>query len=264
MAEGGYEFGYDDPDLDDKLDNDDDDLPFTKEDIKAAARMIPDTENTLNETAPFKPGLSSMPYHGGESYEMPSYDERTPLIEKDSIDDIQRRFGNLRNPYTNLLRTDVPPPPNAIDFIDKDAEIQKARNFIKDRYPNAQVDKMNLKFSSDPKKPLEIVVIGPRGGQTKVLLDDGSGLQKKFLNASFVKKSLGESYEELSRKESQIIFSETQKLLEDEVSLKKAEAERKKQDDANSARQKTERIRSEFISQQEERIRVEESLDKKR
>ena len=259
MAEGGY-FGYDDPDLDDNLD---DDLPFTKEDIEAAARMIPDTENTLNETAPFNPGLSSTPYHGGESYEMPSYDERTPLIEKDSIDDIQRRLENLRNPITNLLRTDVPPPPNALDFIDKEAEIQKARNFMKDRYPNAQVENMKLQFSSDPIHPFDIVVIGPRSGQTKVFLDDGSGLQKKFLNASFVKKSLGESYEELSRKESQIIFSETQNLLEDKVSLKKAEAERKKQDDANSARQKTERIRSQFISQQEERIRVEESLDKK-
>ena len=265
MAEGGGEFGYEDPYTDYKLDKDDDGgkLPFTIEDIQSIARMIPDTENTLNETAPFNPGLSSTPYHGGESYEMPSYDERTPLIEKDSVEDIERRLQNLRNPTTGMLRTDVPPPPNAVDLIDKDAEIQRARNFIKDRYPNAQVDKLVLQFSTDSKKPLEIVVIGPRGGPTKVLLDDGSGLQKKFLNLAFVKKYLGESYEELSRKESQIIFSETQKLLEDKVSLKKAEAERKKQDDANSARQKTERIRSEFISQQEERIRVEESLDKK-
>ena len=265
LAEGGFEFGYDDPDLDDKIDKDDDGDNFnlTMEDIDAVARMIPNTENTLNETAPFNPGSSSTPYHGGESYEMPSYDERTPLIERDSVEDIERRLQNLRNPTTGFLRTDIPAPPNPRFLIDVAAEIQKVKNFIKSRYPNAKVEEMNLQFSNNPKKPFEIVIKGPKGGETKVLLDDGSGFQKKFLEAAFVKKYLGESYEELSRKESQIIFSETQKLLEDKVSLKKAKAERNKQDDAYSARQKTERIRSEYISQQEEIIRVEESLDKK-
>ena len=191
MAEGGNEFGYEDPKLDYALDNDDDKYQLTKDDIIDVARMIPSTENTLNETAPFVPSGSSTPYHGGEVLEMPSYDERTPLFERDSVEDIEKRLQNLRNPRTGMLRTDVPPPPNAIDFIDKDAEIQKARNFIKDRYPNAQVDKMNLKFSSDPKKPLEIVVMGPRGGQTKVLLDDGSGLQKKIPQFIFCKKIFG-------------------------------------------------------------------------
>ena len=133
---------------------------------------------------------------------------------------------------------------------------------IKARFPNAKVENMKLQFSTDPKKPFEIVVKGPKGGQTKVFLDDGSGFQKKFLNTTFIKKSLGESFEELSRKESQSIYEETQNLLKDEVSLKDAEAEKKKQIEANSARRETERIRSEFISRQEEIIRRGESSEK--
>ena len=178
MAEGGYEFGYDDPDLDDKLDNNDSKLPFTSDDINYAATLIPATEEKLSVTAPFVPSASSTPYHGGESFELPSYDERTPFIEKDSIEDIQRRLENLRNGDTGMLRTDVQLPPNPRDLIDEGAEIKKVRNFIKARFPNAKVNDMVMQFSKNPKTPLDIVVLGPKGGETKVLLNDGSGLQK--------------------------------------------------------------------------------------
>ena len=265
MADGGFDFGYDDPDLDYKIDHDDYDDDDDGEDNSFLAqrkRAIAEKQKTLNETAPFRPGFSSTPYHGGESVEMPSYDERTPLIERDSVEDIERRLQNLRNPTTGLLRTDVPAPPNPRDLIDEGVEIQKVRNFIKARYPNAKVDEMNLKFSTDPKKPFEIVVKGPRTGETKVLLNDGSGFQKKLLNATFIKKSLGESYEELSRKESQIIYGETQNLLKDKIGLKNAEAEKEKLNDAQRMRQETERIRSDFINLQEERIRRGDSSER--
>ena len=38
---------------------------------------------------------------------------------------------------------------------------------------------------------MDIVILGPKGGETKVVLNDGSGLQKSFLNLTFVKKALG-------------------------------------------------------------------------
>ena len=38
---------------------------------------------------------------------------------------------------------------------------------------------------------MDIVVLGPKGGETKVVLNDGSGLQKSFLNLTYVKKALG-------------------------------------------------------------------------
>ena len=128
MAEGGGEFGHDNPILDNDLDNDDSDIQITRSDIDAAAQMIPETEDKLSVTAPFVPSGSSTPYHGGEAFEMPSYDERTPLIGKDSIEDIDRRLQALRNPTTGILRTDVPAPPNPRDFIDEAEEIQKAEN----------------------------------------------------------------------------------------------------------------------------------------
>lgn len=37
---------------------------------------------------------------------------------------------------------------------------------------------------------MNIVVLGPKGGEAKIALHDGRGLQKDFLNKSFVKKSL--------------------------------------------------------------------------
>ena len=155
MADGGYEFGYKDPDLDNLLDNDDSDYQFTKEDIDAAAIMIPKIEERLSVTAPFVPSGSSTPYHGGESYEMPSYYERTPLKITDEY--LQRRLDNLRNGDTGMLRTDVPIPPNPRDLIDEGAEIKKVRNFIKARFPNAKVNDMVMRFSKDPKTPLDII-----------------------------------------------------------------------------------------------------------
>ena len=38
---------------------------------------------------------------------------------------------------------------------------------------------------------MEIVIISARSGETKIALDDGSGLRKDFLDKTFVKKALG-------------------------------------------------------------------------
>ena len=56
MAEGGGEFGYDDPDLDHDIDNDgwDDDWD--------------DDQEVGNRTRPFQPTASSTPYHGWEQH----------------------------------------------------------------------------------------------------------------------------------------------------------------------------------------------------
>ena len=54
MAEGGYEFGYPDPDLDHKPDHHDDN----------------DDEQEVDTTRPFQPTEASTPYHRGEQHEM--------------------------------------------------------------------------------------------------------------------------------------------------------------------------------------------------
>ena len=53
MAEGGGDFGYDDPDLDYNIDHDDD-----------------DDEQEVDTTRPFQPGAASTPYNGGGQFEM--------------------------------------------------------------------------------------------------------------------------------------------------------------------------------------------------
>jgi len=71
MAEGGGEFGYEDPELDNRLDHDDD-----------------DEEQEVDKTHPFQPGAASTPYqpgdpyHGGEQTEM-----RTMLHEQSGLPD---------------------------------------------------------------------------------------------------------------------------------------------------------------------------------
>ena len=78
---------------------------------------------------------------------------------------------------------------NPLSEEDKARQIQRVKNLIKAEYPNAKVDNMVIRFSK--KRPMDIVLLGPKGGETKIVLDNGSGLQKSFLNLPSVKKALG-------------------------------------------------------------------------
>ena len=42
-----------------------------------------------------------------------------------------------------------------------------------------------------------IVLLGPRGGETKIIKDNGSDFQQNFLNLTYVKRALGKSFEEI-------------------------------------------------------------------
>ena len=62
---------------------------------------------------------------------------------------------------------------------------------------------------------MDIVVFGPKGGETKIVLNDGSGLQKSFLNQTFVKKALGPPGREIINRE-EVNMMKRQKELEKE------------------------------------------------
>ena len=55
---------------------------------------------------------------------------------------------------------------------------------------------------------MEIVVLGKKGGETKIILDNGRDFQKSFLKLSYVKSSLGESFEQIQEKRNQEILKE--------------------------------------------------------
>ena len=76
---------------------------------------------------------------------------------------------------------------------EKNEEITRVRDFIKKKYPNFNWRKLVITFSK--KMPGVIVAVGPMGGKTKIILDDGTGFRKDFLNKEFVKKALGPSSE---------------------------------------------------------------------
>jgi len=104
MAEGGGEFGHEDPDLDMRLGHDSD-----------------EGEQEVDTTRPFQPGAASIPYqpgdpyHGGEQTEMSTfpheqsglpdtcYQEETPLLGRTpSISDLQKE-SYLRQKLKKLL-----------------------------------------------------------------------------------------------------------------------------------------------------------------
>ena len=66
---------------------------------------------------------------------------------------------------------------------------------------------------------MNIVVFGPRGGENEVVLNDGSGLQKKFLNLTFVKKALGPPAKQIITQTS-VDIMKRQKVLEKKGLLK--------------------------------------------
>lgn len=159
MAEGGGDFGFEDPKLDRAIDNND---------------MTDEKDRTWG----FGPGEASTPY-GGEQYEMqtmvheqsglPSYDDETiPLLSPDKDAELSRRLANLReNAETGLLDISKIPKvlKNPLSEEEKEEQIRRVKNFIKSRYPYANVD--NLVTGYSQKNSMELVVKGKRGGETK-------------------------------------------------------------------------------------------------
>ena len=109
-----------------------------------------------------------------------SYDDRTPLIGP-SFEEISRRLDKLReNEITGLIVTSEIPDArvNPLSEKDKEEQIKRVKRLIKARFPNANVANLTIRYST--KSPMELVVLGPKGGETKIVLGDGSGLQKSF------------------------------------------------------------------------------------
>ena len=209
MAEGGGDFGFHDPELDHAIDN---------------------GEQEVDTTRPFQPGAASTPYQ--EQYEMQtmqheqsglpdtSYEETPFLRRSGSITDaeLERRFKALREDTmtgiidtTKMMDTSI----NPLSEEDRAIQIERVKKLIKASYPNANVNNLVIAFSR--KRPLDIVILGPRGGETKVVLDNGSGLQSKFLNLTFVKKELGTPAK-------QIISQTSANIIKRQKELKKERA----------------------------------------
>ena len=225
MATGGGDFSYEDPGLDKRLEHDDD-------------------EQEVDRTRPFQLGAASTPYHGGETIEMQtrqhektglplgpetSYQETsdtTPLLGIKNITDeeVERRLKRLRrDPVTGLLDTkNVDTRENLLSVEDHKIEIEKVKDFIRARYKEPNFKDLGvIRFST--KKPIDIVNVGPNGGETKILLDNGKCFRADFLNKTFVKKSLGTRVEQIITEDRSSIREECSQLRAAEKQLEQAE-----------------------------------------
>ena len=179
MAEGGY----------DRIPEwyDDDDTEY------------PDDDNA-DQTTPFFPKGASTPYQANvqEEIGMKKFQKsdrpETSYAETSfggvDFEDLTKRFEKLKkNTKTGLLDTTKIPDKFVPNEEIKQEQIRRFKEFLKSRFPNNEIEKYPITYSR--KKPMELVVLGPKGGETQILLSDGSDFTSKFLNATFVKKVLG-------------------------------------------------------------------------
>ena len=189
MAEGG-EFGMDQPDLDHDIDHDDDDDDD-------------DDEQEVNTTRPFQPGTASTPYHGGEQHEMQTMQHEQSGLPETSFDEIPSLGGFIHQE-------------------DKPALLERARDFIKRRFPRVDFGKLGpIGFSKKPGNETTIVSFGTKGGETEIFKKDGIGLYQKFINK--FKTSLGPEAESLLAQDNDEIRENRQRLREAEKQLRDAE-----------------------------------------
>ena len=258
MAEGG-DFGYDDPGLDHSIDHDDDD------------ESSPLLQNKTGSFTTSTPAYQTRPR---EEMEMTTFHEKGGRPETSYTEssgrtrDLEKRLAALRrDTITGMLNTTkIPNVENPLNFEEKEKEIENVRDFIRKRYPNADLSKLVIRFSS--KKPMDIVVLGKRGGETKIIKDNGSDFQKSFLNLTFVKSALGESAKEIIDKEQKRTDLESRMLadlvkktpenkaaidaLRDKISKKVAEKKSKEREFYRTKQTEEVKEREEEIKKQNE------------
>ena len=126
-------------------------------------------DDNADQTTPFFPNGASTPYqtHSQEEIGMKSFQKsdrpETSYAETSFggvyYDDLTKRFDALkRDGITGLLNTKgIPNVENSLGYEERQAEIERVRQFIKSRYPEAKVEKLVISFSSK-KNPMDSVV----------------------------------------------------------------------------------------------------------
>ena len=181
-----------------------------------------DDDDNSDQTFSFGPSHSSTPATYRQEIEMKTIQEEKSGLPETSYaetsfggtEDLERMLAELRrDAITGLLNTTkIPNVENPLSHEERKKEVQRVRDFIKKRYPNADLSKLVIRFSS--KKPMDIVVLGTKGGETKIIKDNGSDFQKSFLNLTYVKNALSDRFEQIQKKVNQEIIKDRKKLAD--------------------------------------------------
>ena len=184
MAEGG-DFGIDQPVLDHHIDHDDD-------------------KKEADRTSPFQPCATSSPYHHGEQHEMQTMHHERSGLPEISFDE------------------SIPLLEGFINQDDKPALLERARAFIKSKFPKLDFGKLGpIGFGKKPGNENTIVSFGTRGGETEIFKKNEKGLLKNFTDK--FKTSLGPEAESLIAQDNDDIRENRQRLIEAEKQLRDAE-----------------------------------------
>ena len=103
---------------------------------------------------------------------------------------------------------------------------------------------------------MDIVVLGPKGGETKIVFNDGSALQRSFLKLAYVKNALGQQAEQIIEEDRNTAAQQRQRLEEAEKQFmeaqKIAEEREKEAREIHDLEGKIERINANIDAIQEE------------
>ena len=129
---------------------------------------------------------------------------------------------------------------------DKQTQLEKAKAYIKARFPNVDFGKLlPINFSKHGVQT-EIVSFGPKGGESKIFKTDGSRLLKSFRD--IFSSSLEPRSEQIIAKDRNIIQEESQRLTDAE--------KQRKQAGANGAEMERERQHMQNLREQTKRTQV--------
>ena len=181
MAEGGFDnpvYDPNDPSLDDRDEDND------------------DGDQDPNETTHFWPGSASTPGPSGEEIPMQT---------------MQHKKSGL--PDTSYV--EIPSLEGFTHQDDKPAMLERAKEFIKNKFPKVDFAKLGpVGFSKKSGNETTSVSFGSKGGETEIFRKDRSGLHKLFPDK--FKTSLGPEAESLIAQDNEEIRETRQNLREAE------------------------------------------------
>ena len=160
----------------------------------------------IDKTNPFQPQGASTP--------SPDDDE---MIELSSLPDEEATAFMLGHDYI--------PTVTEVDYFDADEKeriLEKIKRYIKDKFPNVDFQKLGpLGFGKRAENRFSFVKFGAKGGESRIMKADNSGLPKSFIDSN--RKALGKSAEELAAEKAQEARDLRLRLLEEERQLKDKE-----------------------------------------
>ena len=206
--------------------NDDDDYPEDTFNWEAPINIDPDDPET---TQPFEPGAASTPADG----------ESIPMTER-------TRFPQERGPRTEetsfTTTPDSIPTVREVDFIDeeeKEKQLEKVKKFIKDKFPKVDFGKLGpIGFGKKIENQFKFVKFGGKGGESRIIKTDNSGLLKAFVDSN--REALGPSAENIIAEDNTALQDTQRRLDEAQQAEARLNAQAQKQEQETQKRQRLE------------------------